>query len=254
MMKTIADRILERRSELGLTQNDLAKQMKISNTAISKWESGFNTPNGSNLFALSHALSVPSEWLLTGKGLNNVDDEGRTEVADGVYSRVGRGLHDKNKPEFDEPPAPDYSKLNVSFVSIPLFEVVAAAGNGVVVDSENVVDVMRFRHDWIANTLNAIPNDLYLINVQGESMTPTLHPGDVILVDHRSQNTVQSDGIYVLRLGDTLLVKRVQRLPGQKLRISSDNPIYEPYELQLDEAANDELAIIGRVVWSGRRM
>ena len=47
--------------------------------------------------------------------------------------------------------------------------------------------------------------------MRGDSMEPRLSEGDLILVDRAQQQI--SDGIaYVLRLGDDLLVKYVQRL------------------------------------------
>lgn len=60
------------------------------------------------------------------------------------------------------------------------------------------------------------------------------------------------DGIYVIRLKGTLLVKRLQRLPGNILKIISDNHSYEPYSIDLTKEHRD-FAIIGRVVWAGRR-
>ena len=84
-------------------------------------------------------------------------------------------------------------------------------------------------------------------------MEPTLRPGDVILIDRRQATDVPRDGIYVIRIGDTLLVKRIQRLPGKRVKVKSDNAAYEPFELDLHQQ-NGEIDIIGRVVWAGRRM
>ena len=60
------------------------------------------------------------------------------------------------------------------------------------------------------------------------------------------------DGIYVIRLEDTLLVKRLQRLPGHSLQVSSDNPTYSVFNVSLARSSTD-FAIIGRVVWAGKR-
>ena len=50
-----------------------------------------------------------------------------------------------------------------------------------------------------------------------------------------------------------LLVKRLQALPGGKVRVTSDNAAFDPWTLDLSEVGGD-VAIVGRVVWSGRRM
>lgn len=136
------------------------------------------------------------------------------------------------------------------YVDIPLYDVRAAAGAGSVVDSEHIVDVLHFTKSWIRHELHASPNDLYLIYVDGDSMEPTLRPGDVILVDHRDIGPSR-DGIYVLRMDGALLVKRLQRLPGGNINVASDNASYEPFTINVSALPQD-FAIVGRVVWSGR--
>lgn len=138
------------------------------------------------------------------------------------------------------------------YVSIPLYDIQASAGHGALVDAEQVVDFLHFKQDWIRAELRAKPADLYLICVDGESMEPTLRTGDIILIDHRDQG-VARDGIYVMRMDGALLVKRLQRKPGGLLRVSSDNQAYEPFDISLGNE-RDDLAVVGRVVWSGRRM
>ncbi len=54
-------------------------------------------------------------------------------------------------------------------------------------------------------------------------------------------------------------MKRLQRLPGGHIRVTSDNPAYQPYELAAQfgpeiEATPAAPAIIGRVIWVGRRI
>jgi len=145
------------------------------------------------------------------------------------------------------------------YAYIPLYDVRAAAGHGAIVDSEQVIDSLCFKKEWIHNELRANPNDLYLIYVSGESMEPTLRPGDIILVDRRD-TTVRRDGIYVLTMDNTLLVKRLQSLPGGKVRVMSDNPAYAPFDMDkglLDAEFQDDAegaGVIGRVVWTGRRV
>lgn len=138
-----------------------------------------------------------------------------------------------------------------AFTRIPLYDATASAGKGSYVLDESTNDSLIFKKEWIHNELHNSPGNLYLINIEGESMEPSLRPGDVVLVDH-SDNTAKRDGIYVLRMGDALLVKRLQRLPGDIIKASSDNPAYEPFNIDLKKDGH-EISIIGRVVWSGRR-
>ena len=76
-------------------------------------------------------------------------------------------------------------------------------------------------------------------------MEDILKNNDTILIDH-TQNEVR-DGLYALRIGNEVFVKRIQRLPN-KLLVISANAAYPPFEL----SADDDYAIIGKVAWLGR--
>ena len=80
-------------------------------------------------------------------------------------------------------------------------------------------------------------------------MTPTLNDGDEIMVDLSAAHRKPTDGIYVLRRDDALLVKRLSLHPsGKSLTIASDNPAYASWV----DCSADDVQIIGRVVWAGR--
>src|SRR3546814_7977080 len=80
-------------------------------------------------------------------------------------------------------------------------------------------------------------------------MSPTLSHGDEIMVDHSDSVGRLRDGIYVLRLDDVLLVKRIAMRPRRgEFSILSDNSLYPSWS-NIDPAL---VAIVGRVVWAGR--
>lgn len=147
----------------------------------------------------------------------------------------------------------DVTVYQKSFVSVPLYDVRAVAGGGAVIDQEHISDVLQFSEVWIKRELRAAPSDLYLVYVDGESMEPTLRSGDVILLDRRATKP-DREGIYILRMDGMLLVKRLQGLPGGMIKVASDNPAYESFTVRLAEMQGKNFAILGRVVWSGRRM
>ena len=104
---------------------------------------------------------------------------------------------------------------------------------------------LRFSAGWLrAQGLD--PAMLSAIAVAGDSMEPTLRDGDEILVDRRPRPL--RAGVNVVRLGDALLVKRLD--PGRPGRIMliSDNAAYAPLE-----CAHDEVEVVGRVVWKAGR-
>jgi len=56
------------------------------------------------------------------------------------------------------------------------------------------------------------------------------------------------DGIYVTRYDNNLLVKQLQMLPGDIIRVKSDNSMYDPWEITKSQLDAEELALIGLVV------
>lgn len=90
-----------------------------------------------------------------------------------------------------------------------------------------------------------------MLIVKGDSMNPTLNDGDMVLVDLRASR-IEDNAIYVLEFADSLLVKRIQRKLDGSVVIKNDNPRYEPEILPKERV--ESVKIVGRVVWSGKRM
>lgn len=146
---------------------------------------------------------------------------------------------------------PAEKKLIDDFVLIPKYDVKASMGNGTHVVSEEVVDMLAFKRNWVQIELGINPINLVLITAVGDSMEPTLRPGDLILIDRSVQHVV-TDSVYVLALDGELLAKRIQRLFDGSLEIISDNPAYKTQVLNPEQV--ERLRVVGRVVWAGRRM
>lgn len=62
----IGNEIKTRRTELNLTQEDLAKRLNVSRTASSKWEQQRNYPDIELLVAISDILNISLDKLLRG--------------------------------------------------------------------------------------------------------------------------------------------------------------------------------------------
>ena len=136
-------------------------------------------------------------------------------------------------------------KPHAEWANVPRLPLGASAGPGAVSGGELPVGQLRFSARWLkTHGLDAAM--LSAIEVEGDSMDPTLRDGDEILVD-RTPRPLRS-GIHVLRLDDVLLVKRVERA-GDALRLISDNRAYP----EIERAAS-EVEILGRVVWKGGRL
>ncbi len=132
------------------------------------------------------------------------------------------------------------------YAAIPRLPLGASAGPGATSDSERPYDTLGFSQLWLREQ-GFDPAMLSAIEVKGDSMEPLLRDGDEILVD-RTPRALR-DGIHVVRLGDTLLVKRVQAVGAERLSLISQNDAYAAIEVDAREAE-----IVGRVVWKGGRL
>ena len=78
-----------------------------------------------------------------------------------------------------------------------------------------------------------------------DSMEPTIRDGDFVVVDRDQRNAVD-DQLFVVRIGDGVLVKRLRRI-GDHWNLVSDNPAHQSRPM----TENDR--ILGRVAWCPRQ-
>lgn len=136
-------------------------------------------------------------------------------------------------------------------VPVPRLDVGASAGAGAFDGDERAEAHIAFDRAWLRRIARGAPDLLSIIRVTGDSMAPALADGDDILVDRGDGAARVRDGIYVLRIDDALVVKRLAVNPAARtLSVRSDNPAYPGWP-DCDPGAID---IVGRVVWTGRRI
>ncbi len=132
------------------------------------------------------------------------------------------------------------------WVDVPRLSLGASAGPGATPGEEKPIGAFRFSTHWMRQQ-GLDPAQLTAIVVTGDSMEPTLRDGDEILVDRTAR--ALRNGVYVVRVGDALLVKRLDLGQPARIVLISDNQLYRPFEL-----APEELDVIGRVVWKSGRL
>jgi phage repressor protein C with HTH and peptisase S24 domain len=172
-------------------------------------------------------------------------EEDRARIA--AYLGVSEALLGGPAPRVASAPA---RARGSSMVLVPKLAIGASAGAGASIDGEAVEGEVAFDPKWLRG-LGADPRALSIIRVEGDSMAPTLNDGDDIMVDGGDAAGRLRDGIYVLRMDDVLMVKRIARAPGQgRVSVISDNPHYKSW----DDLPLTAIRLVGRVVWTGRRV
>lgn len=124
-------------------------------------------------------------------------------------------------------------------------DVEASAGPGALAGEELAASTVRLDPRLLAD-LRLRPETSAMLTARGDSMEPTIHDGDRIVVDERDRRVGPHPAIFVLRIDGALLVKRVARVVGDYL-VTSDNPAYPPLSV-------DAVDIVGRVVWLSRSL
>jgi SOS-response transcriptional repressor LexA len=86
------------------------------------------------------------------------------------------------------------------------------------------------------------------INVDGESMEPTLKNGSIVFID-REQNSISKDGIFVVSTPGGLFIKRLNRKVDGSIELISDNKLYSP-----EVVAPSEVRVMGKVIGEVERL
>jgi hypothetical protein len=146
---------------------------------------------------------------------------------------------------------PDLPFDRHGLISVNRHPVAVSAGPGALVTEELGKPYFGFDERWL-KALTPTPADkLSIVRVEGDSMSPTLNAGDEILVDLGDCLERLRDGIYVLRIDDALVVKRLALNPlGGRLTVQSDNPAYPDWP----DCGIDDIHCIGRVIWAARKV
>ena len=242
-MPNIGKELKNCRVQLKMTLPEMAARLNVSTTTIVNYETGRRMPDIDFLIDLAETSGTSLiYWLwLRVEASKSAGAAKAKALLDTVIDTHGSSSALPDKP----------------FVSLPLYDIRDVA-NAVSTPVQGIVadEMLQFSTAWIKRELNATPSDLFLILVDDESMTPTLRPGDTILLDRRATKP-DREGIYILKMNGVLLVKRLQIMPGGIVKVVSDNPAYETFTIPLSGINDRDFAILGRVVWvvwAGRRI
>ena len=185
------------------------------------------------LLAIADATGVSLEWLASGRG----PVEAPSQVIISMHSAGS----------VDRPATPAEIALPAGYVRIPRFSIAASAGHGALATTEHpqVVEYVAYAEDFLRAHLRRRPEDLGLIETRGDSMEPTIPDGAVLTLDVSERQTLENGRLYVVAVGDALVVKRVE-LRMTAIVLHSDNPRYPP-EI-IDRADAEQLHVIGQVL------
>ena len=247
--KELGAAIEQARLAKGVSKKKLAEDFGVAPPSVQGWVKTGRIDKSKLMELMDYFSDVakPSHWGLSGRvteflSISNLAD-----------SNVVRDEKESNVI----PISAHRKSSDLSFVTIPHFDVSASMGPGCVPPEHNI-EVIRditVHIDWLKSqglNFSKLEN-LAIIDGDGDSMEGTFRNGDALLVD-RGITDVRTDAIYVFTLDGDLFIKRLQRMTGGSLRMISDNPIYPA--IVIEGAQLERVHIQARVLlaWNARKL
>ena len=219
-VKIMYERIKKLAKERGITINSLESELGFSRGSLSKIDK--NKPSVERLIKLAEFFNVQVDYL-TGDSEYKTKKE-MFDAWDTMYNK-------------DENLAEEVRKIEKG-IRIPVLGNVAAG-----VPIEVMEDVL----DW-----EEIPEDMaskgehFGLKIKGDSMSPRILEGDVVIV--RSQSDANSGDIVIAKVnGDDVCCKKLIKYDNG-INLISFNPMYEPMYFSAKDIQSKPVNIIGIVV------
>ncbi|MGT3344648.1 LexA family transcriptional regulator [Yersinia enterocolitica] len=235
-MNTFADRLNKALLEEGLSQEQLAKAVGLTQPAIQKLTSG-KAKSSRKILEISEALRVKPEWLGRGEGPMRED---------GVKP---------HHPDSTIPPEREWgtvdawdskTPLHDDEVEVPfLRDIEFACGDGLVPEEDYNGFKIRFSKATLRRVgANTDGSGVICFPAAGNSMEPVIPDGATVAVDTQNKKIVDGE-LYAINQDGLKRIKQLYRRPGGKVTIRSFNR----EENDDEEALESELEIVGFVFW-----
>ena len=225
-------RVRDIRIKKGMTQQQLADSVNVNQPVIGSIESR-DSETSKHASKIADALSVSLDWLLTGKGDKPFLEANEKEVS---YKR-GLKTWDEDTPLLDdEVELPFYTNRHIADDN-------SAECTGL---ESNIK--LRFSKQSLREA-NVNCEDAIVIKLVDDNMAPLILDGSTIVVDTSKANVpIKDNRIYALESDGDLRCKYIQRVPGGKVKLISENPMYDDELYEMDEFSKI-YRIIGWVFW-----
>ena len=188
----IGDKIKERRNELNLKQSELSLMTGIKTTTISNYENNVSTPNEQNLYKLMDALKCDANFLFEWEETEQL----QPTYAERQQIKKYRSLDEYSKKAVDGLLNTEYDRCTYhtteqEIIHLPKSVLKASAGSG------NWLDEQQLESVSVLDTPQSRKANL-VIEVDGDSMSPTYENGDNVLVNTKSDVAIGDIGIFIV--------------------------------------------------------
>jgi len=147
-----------------------------------------------------------------------------------------------------------YEKKQKELLTIAQYDDVRGAmGQGIILqDQPGQITAWQVTPEWLSKNIpsNTGADNLKIITGFGDSMVGMYNPGDPLVVDVGVREC-NHDGVYFFRVGNEGFVKTLQRIPGEGIRVISENKKYETWTIK----PGMDFEVMGKVltIWKSER-
>lgn len=234
-----------------MSQDDFADAVGVSKAAIGGYERDKQIPGSAVIVSICEHFQIDPGWLLMGKGSmrgdETVEDNNPLSISNASAPWSPMATNHRVVPIAK---TEVIECMDCHLAMIPMVEARLSAGTGSFEAGGEGDRRYAFRTDFLSRK-GQIPQ-MVLMRVDGDSMEPEIHHGDVVLID-QSQTTPRAGTMFAVAVEDLVYIKLVDAKPG-KITLTSLNHAYEPLEIDAREDLADGIRIIGKAIWLGREM
>lgn len=240
-MGDMGDRLSEARARMFKSARQAALKFGWPVSTYSAHENGQNDFGPEDAKKYAKALKTTASWLLTGEP----------------------GIIPPQKRNLKSSQTGTHAEVEDFVNRVPEIEVNAGAGYaGGFSQEENTIDehgnsiskdVVRatwgIPQPFLRDELHIRAGRAHILSIRGDSMNDALFDGDRAIINLDDTDVSQGGIFALLDDNSSVIIKQVEliRVPGsnaRRIKCSSRNPVYAPFELELD---GERVKIIGRV-------
>lgn len=206
------------RKKTGWSKKELGEKLKMSTKVLDFYENGTWPISADLLHDFAKSLNIPPQEFL---------QEGDSSPVQIPELKIFQTSSTKGAPKI----------RNEDYVSIPLTDSAIAAGQPII-QTDNIEDYVLLHIRSAGKRDNLVAS-----RVDGDSMEPTLHSGDIVVID-RDDKKILKNKMYAIFYENGLTAKFVQRQKDLLIL----QPINPQAQVQIINLNEDPDPIVGRIV------
>ena len=214
MANSFGEKVCAFRKQRGLSQRDFAallnkRGVKVTNQAVSKWESGASLPNAIQFLIICDILDILDiSGIFIGKSydlFSGLNEDGRQRVFE--YADM---LRDSGRYDDPEISGPHGTRIR----TLPVYDLDEAVGKG------RLLDLPDYTPVEVGTEVPVSAN--FGVRISGDSMEPDFHDGQIVWIHQQSKLEHGEVGVFIYD-GSAYFKRLRDRVGGIRLQCIDSN-------------------------------